>query len=241
MYSLQRFVCILLAVLQPRSLLAIGQLIPETYFYFPVAVPIIFYHVYITIAAACSVPIVGCGALLYCFYITIITSELRLGRRRYKSEGTLRMLRNTMHVFRCLQTFHANVMCLFGPYLVVFNATFMMSTIYVNFVLMRYWHELESVTKFVLLLLNFILVAFYLVVLELGCIFRVGGMKMLKSWNRVKWSRYEFENKEMKAFHRSCKPLLLCWGNLFVIGRESILVYGRGVIRGTFRALLTAK
>lgn len=70
-----------------------------------------------------------------------------------------------------------------------------MSTIYVNFVLMRYWDELESLTKLALLLIDFVLVAFYQVVLELGCIFSVGGVKTLKSWKGVNWSWFQTENK----------------------------------------------
>lgn len=233
--------CGMFVILRPRSVTFLGQLVPEKYFYFPVQVLVIFYHIYVIIAASCSIVIVGCGALLYCFYIAMITAELRLGRRKYESEDTLRKLRNTMHVYRCLQTFHANVICLYGPYLVLFNATFMLSTIYVNFVLIGYWGEMEALTKAILLLFNVIIVAFYLIILELGCVFSVGGMKLLKSWKRVKWSMYEIENKEMGAFQRSCRPILLCWGNHFVIGRQSIIVYGRGVTRGTFRALLTIK
>lgn len=235
--------CLMLALLQPRRFIYIGQLVPEKYFYFPIAILVTYFHIYVIIATAGGAATVGCGVLVYCFYVAMLSAELRLDRRKYECEDTLRILRNTMHVYRYLQTFHANVICLYGPYLVVFNAAFMMSTVYVNFALMRYWHELESLTKMVLLLFNFILVTFYLIVLELGSIFSVGGMKMLKSWKRVKWSQCDTENKnkEMGAFRRSCRPILLCWGNHFVIGRQSIIVYGRGVFRGTLRALLATK
>lgn len=100
--------CIISVIFEPRGFAFTGQLVLEKYFYFPVVVFVKIYHVDATSAGGCSVAYVGCGALLYCFYVTIITTELRIGRRRYKSEDTLRMLRNIKHAYRCLQVFHAN-------------------------------------------------------------------------------------------------------------------------------------
>lgn len=232
--------CVTLGTLQPRGFIFIGQLIPEKYFYFPVGVLAICYHVYLMTCVSFSAAIAGSGALIYCFNVAMVIKELRLGRRKYTSEDTLRTLKPTMHVYRSLQVIHATAMYLFGPYLVVFNAIFMMSTIYVNFVLMRYWGSLELLTRLLLWFINFIL-TFYLVLLWLGCTFFVGSLSTLRSWKGLKWSETKAGNKEMKAFQRSCRPILMCWGNHFVIRRQSIFVYGRGVVRGTFRALLTTK
>lgn len=233
--------CCILAVLKPRGFIFVGQLIPKKYYYLPVSIVLVSYHIYLMTAVALNALVLGCATIVYCFYVAMVTNELRHGRRKYESEDSLRTFRNTMHVYRCLQLFHANVICLFGPYLAVFNAIFMAATIFVSFVLMRYWEVLGPLTKTCLLLINFILLIFYLTILELGCIFCVGGIKMFRSWKKVQWSQNRLEKKKMKAFQRSCRPILLCWGTHFVIGRQSIIVYGKGVVRGTFRALLTTQ
>lgn len=234
-------VCILLVFFKPRGIIFLGQLVPEEYFYFPVAMIVFMYHSFIMIAVCGSGIILGNGALAYCFYITIVTRELQLGRKTYHSLDILRTSWETAHVYRRMQIVHRHVIAVIGPFLVVLNAFMMMSPIYVNFVVMRYWDILEPLTKVALFGISLTFVTFYITLLELGCTFYIGGIKMLRSWQGFKWSESRIVNLEMKRFQRSCKPITLCWGNHFIIGKHSIFIYGRGVVRGTFRALLTIK
>lgn len=233
--------CILLVLFKPQSLIFVGQLIPSKYFYFPVAFVVVLYHSYLMIALCTSSCIIGCVTLAYCFFVVLITRELSIGRRSYHSVGTLRSASNTVHVYRCLQILHKNVFYLCGPYLAAVNAIMMMNSIFVNFALIRYWGCLELLTKLTLIFLNISNVTFYYLMLQLGCLFYVGAAKMLRSWKHHKWSQSKFECHVMKAFQRSCRPILLSWENNFVLGRLSIFIYGRSVVKGTFRALLATK
>lgn len=233
--------CILLVCFKPRRIIFLGQLIPQENFYFPFVIVTILFHAYIMITNIFSGILIGVGAITYCFYVAIIMKELWFGGKIYHSVDELRSFRNVTHVYRCLQVLHREVLPLFGGFLVIVNAFMMLTTIYVNFVLMRYWEMLGPLTKSALFFMDFTLVSFYINLLELGCIFYLRGVKALQSWKGVKWSESMFVNRKMRRFQRSCQPIILCWGNHFIIGRQSIFIYGRGVVRGTFRALLTTK
>lgn len=230
--------CIVLVVLKPRSIIFIGQLIPPEYFYFPVALTVILYHAYIMIILFLSGITVAFGTIVCCFYIILVIKELCIGKRFYLSGNNLRSANNIVHAYRCLQVLHRNAMSLFGPYLAAFNGIMMMSAIYVNFVLLRYWEILEPLTMTALITFNLLIITVYSLVLQLGCMFCIGSIRMLRSWKRHKWSECKFECRVMKAFQRSCRPILLSWENYFVLGRLSLVIYGRGVVRGTFRALV---
>jgi len=77
-------------------------------------------------------------------------------------------------------------------------------------------------------------------VLEFGRFLFCRGTKVIKSW-KVDEKNYQGESKVMKKFARSCKPIVLSYGKQFVVGRVSVLVFFRGIVRGTFRALLATK
>lgn len=94
----------------------------------------------------------------------MVTRELKHGRKKYDSVDRLRSLKNIVHVYRCLQVFQTNTLCLFGPFLVVLNAIFMLCTIYANFVMMRYWKGLDAVSKALFISITFALVPLYLVI-----------------------------------------------------------------------------
>lgn len=230
-----------LVVFKPHGVVLLRQLIPQKYFYFPVACLVILDHDYLMTSVTLGGLVVGCVAFLLCFYLMIPIRELCIGRRHYESGHILREADQVAHVHRCLQVFYNNVICLFGPYLAALNEIMMLSAIYVNFLLIPYWASLEQLTKATMIWINFIVVTAYCLLLQLGCIFSVQASQTLCSWRRHKWSDSCQECRIMKAFQRSCRPILLRWENYFVLGRLSIIVHGRGVVRGTVRALLTTK
>jgi len=122
----------------------------------------------------------------------------------------------------------------------MFNGVVMLISMYCYFVLIRFWSDLKLVSKALLLLWTVLITSSWLVGLEIGKILLIKGNKVLGSCKGDIWGNRR-ENKTMKKFNRSCKPVLICYGKQFVIGRVSLFVFCRGVTRGTCRLLLTTK
>jgi len=239
------FICYIILTLvlicNPRGLFFIGDLVPLKYYHFPVPLLIIIFHAYLFFACHLVCLTVGTATLVYGSYIMpILIRELRMGRSKYKLKDSLRKPENIRHAYRCLQVLHANVFEVLGLFFVASNASFTIATLFCNFVLIKYWNQLQIFSKLQLLAWTVIFMSFWACVLELGRFLFSRGYKVLSSWKmNVKASTQE--RKLMQKFLRSCKPIVLSYGKQFVIGRVSVLVFFRGVVRGTFRALLTTK
>jgi len=228
-----------LLVYDPTIAIFLGDLIPTQYFTFPTKTLVILFHGYLLLVAHVGILLVGESIIVYGCYITpIIILELSIGRSSYRMHESIRNFSNIQIVYRSLQVLHANALSITGIYIVISNALFMVTSVYCNFVLIRYWNRLEMLSKGQLLIWSFLFIGAWAFVMELGRFLFAKGSKSLRSWNGDKWGNVR-ENKLMKKFCRSCKPIAVCNGRQFVIGRVSILVFFRGVTRGTFRALLT--
>ncbi|CAL8121027.1 unnamed protein product [Orchesella dallaii] len=232
---------VLYIIYDPRGIVFLGDLIPEQHFNIFVRVFVIIYHVHVNFMLLFASLLFGYGVILYAFYVTpILIRELRIGRGNYKMSDNLRRSENIRHVFRSIQILQANALCSLGLFALVANASIMMTSLYVNFVLIRYWEMLEMLSSTQLLIAAGVLMGFWTFVLELGRLLFVHGNKVLGSWKGDKWGSPK-ENKLMKKFQRSCKPIIFCYGKQFVIGRANVLGFFRGVSRGMFRALLMTK
>lgn len=222
----------------PQSTIHIGKLIPNQYFYLPVRLAVTIFHQYIYLILSLNCGMIVCACAIYGFYVTILlTQELKLGRKSYITLESMRKVDNLQLMYRSFQVLHENVFCFLGLYLVSMDSVFMVASIYLNFILMRYWEELEVSTVALLSMTTCLTMAVWTAVLELGKIFFIKGRKVLVSWKRKDWgSRYE--NRIMKQFRLGSKPILISYGKQFIITRVSILVYYRGIVRGTFRTVI---
>jgi len=236
------FVIIMALLLyNPKGLVFLGDLVPLQFYIFPVPLIIIIFHTYLLITSHVLVLSIFSAILIYSFHFTpILIQELRIGRKSYRMSKNLRSLEAIQHVYRCLQVLHANVFGVFGLFLVICNATYMVTGIFYNFALIKYWNQLQLMSKSQLLLWNVMFMTFWASVLELGRFLFSKGHKVLSSWKGDKLENRK-NYKVMKKFLKSCKPIVLSYGKQFVIGRVSIFVFFRGVVRGTARALLTTK
>lgn len=233
--------CISFLIYDPRGVIFLGELIPEKYFYLSVKLMVILYHSYLLLVVHMSILLIGGAALVYAFYtVPIYVRELRLGQRKYFTLPSLRTPENVRHVYRTLQVLQANILAVFGVFLVLNNAQCMITSLYANFVLIRYWSALETMSKGQLCTWSVLVTGYWCVILEIGRFFFERGTKVQGSWRGDKWGS-RFENLQMKKFRLSCKPILLRYGTQFVIRRANVLVFMRGITRGTFRALLATK
>ncbi|CAL8121164.1 unnamed protein product [Orchesella dallaii] len=189
-----------LVIYNPRGAPFLGNLVPIKYYRFPIPILLIIFHSYVYSIDHTVYNMTYLCIVIYSFYfIPILVRELRIGRKSYRMQNSLRKPENIQHIYRCLQLLDTNVFCAVGPFLLVCNAIFMLTVIYCNFVLIKYWDQLDRVAKGIMLAWAFILSVFWASVLELGRFQYLGGNKVIKSWQRGKWGS-ERENKMMKKF-----------------------------------------
>lgn len=234
---------ILLAVIYPQSLIFIGGLVPPKFFIFPIRLLITMYHTYVYAAVCSGVAVEMAFISAYWFYLYMfISRELRLTRNMYWSDSSLRRLDDIRIVYRAFECLHSRVLndCCIGSYMAWLNAYLELVSIFLSFVLLRYWNVLALISK-VPLVLGFVLVPVgWTLFLELGGRLQKASLKMVSSWRNCNWGN-GMDNKLMQKFCRSCLPILMCWGKWFVVGRKSVLTFQKGVTRGTVRVLLMSR
>lgn len=227
----------------PQSVIFVGALIPLKFFSFPVAFVAFIFHCYVWTVICTGIVLIVGVCTTYIVYITLLLNkELRLGRKKYKTNNKLRIASNLRTVYRSLQILHQYILlnCHLGLYLVYLNWFLVFVPVYVTFVLIAYWKNLGVYVKVPLLVGDILAIGYWTFILQVGCFLYIGSNKVLRSWRMNDWGFVE-HNKYMHKFNRSCTPILLCYGRQFVIGRKSIITYYRGITRGTFRALLTTR
>lgn len=234
----------LFVIADPQSTIHLGKLIPSEYFYFPIRFLVTAFHVYLYLVICVNNYATAFASTSYGFYMTLLfTHELRLGKPPHFYH-TLEKLRskpyNLQLTYRSFQVLHHNTMRFIGYYLLAFYAAFTIAAVYVNFVLIHYWGVMHLITKALLLIVSIVIMGSWTSLLELGKLYFVNGSKLLNSWKGRKWGS-NLDTRVMNRFRQSCKPILISYGKLFVIRRPTILIYFRGVVRGTFRALLTMR
>lgn len=229
----------------PQGSVHLGVLISTVYFndYVLLRWLINSFQIYLILVFNVSNFIVAVTSFPIGFYMAIlITRELRLGRRNYISIHSLRVHGISMrHVFRSFQVLVNVVMGVWGILIFVSHAACTISSVFVNFVLIAYWNQLHVFTKAPMLIGTVVITVVWSTVLEVGSYMCVRGGKVLNSWKRGDWKGHALENKIMSKFRVSCMPIRIAYGHQFVVKRETLLVYFKGVVRGTFRTLLTMK
>lgn len=231
---------VLFALVKPRGPVTFGELVPREYFYWWVHLLIFAYHFHLVTLVMTNVTTMGGIMLVYLAYFTyFLAKELHLNKSKYKTVSKLREMESIMHIYRSFQVLHANVMFVMGILLVSCNIVFMSSVMWANFTLARYWENFALLIKVPLLLGSPTLTLFWMIVLDIGRILGSGSKKVLVSWKMHSWNTNR-SRKLMSKFRKSCKPIMLCYGLQFIVGRRSVLKFLKGVVRGTMRALLAA-
>lgn len=185
----------LLVAYDPRAAIYLGRLIPERYFFLPVKLFVILSHVYVyflSIIACCALI---CGGTIYGFYFTLLYSkELRIRNNcdTYLTTDRLRQPANLRLVYRSFQLVHQNTICFIGLYMAVCNASIIISVVFMNFVLLKYWIDLHAIIKILGLGYSVLMVLVWSAILQVGKLLFLKGAKVLNSWKGREWgSRME--------------------------------------------------
>ncbi len=235
----------LLCLYDPTGIIFFGAWIPKNYYsFFPIGLLIWLHHTWFVFVASLNGALTFGFILAYMFYVTVIfTNELRLGNKqsKYKALNKLRdNSENLTHIYRCFQILNANTMCFIGQFVAFTHALLIVTPVWCIFVLFRYWNVLSVLTKGPMILGFPLSMGFWTFVLQLGKYLFVGSNKIMVSWSRAVYNDSK-ERKIMKSFRKSCRPVVICWGKNLVLGRMTQFNYIKGIMRGTFKILVTSK
>lgn len=217
---------------------------PNGTLFMPLKFAYIFIHVYVVVILLLACNLIGVFSITYCFYVTIIyTVELNLSLKpnKYRACNSLRNdLEKFFLVFRAFQVLHQYLLAVYGLMLLIFQRAFMYMVSICNVVLFCYWDEMEPFARAPVLAGMLLSLTAWTLVLEFGRIMFSRGTKTVNSWSSRDWKTVR-DKRLIKKFKKSCKPLLLGCGTVFVIKRATILNFSRGVARGTMRLLLASR
>lgn len=103
----------LLCLYNPRDIIFVGQLIPLKYYsYFPFGILTSLFHGYLYFIIVLSILILAGPAFGYVYYLKIffINEFSRFPKNKYKTHESFRCSKNIIHLYRCLQILHEQMM-----------------------------------------------------------------------------------------------------------------------------------
>ncbi len=230
---------ILLFIVAPTLPNLSGNILPNTWYFFPsnYMVP-----VQITIVLYANINLVLECMLIYgTVVLPFIANELYLSHtKRYKSTPNLREPSTLRVVYRTAQIVQSKINDLLGKFLIPIQIICSILFVFGGFILIRH-RETMHVTMQVLLaswcVVGPLAWALFLV---MGGYLHSNGIKLLNSWKYHCWATAD-ERLEINRFRVSCKPIRIGFGSTYVIQRKSVMVFQRGLLRGIMRALLAIK
>lgn len=158
----------------------------------------------------------------------------------HRTLSKLRLPQNLSIEYRKFEILHSLVIHCISIAIVPFNSAVLHFILFCNFMLIRHGHSLDNLSLALLIIWTLVLQGFWLMVLEVGGRFHKFSKSTLNSWKFLN-IKDKCKKKYMKKFRKSCKPLYLGMQGYFVMNRLSVLKFLRGVIRGTFRTVVTLK
>ena len=176
-------------------------------------------------------------AAYFSVFLKIFPREFKPNQKQYNTINALRCPNNLPVQYRSLEVLHKNALEIAAPCIIPIQVIFTNLCLFCNFTLITQWNKMNTVTKAVLLLWTCAVLVAWITGLQFGGWMRLKSIQVLRSWYFYEWSKADM--KYMRRFQRSCKPLAIRVGKMYCIKRNSVLTFLRGIVRGTFRALLT--
>lgn len=219
----------------------VGRQIPNILNCFVLQLVLICFQMYILIALLLNGALMLVVVTSYLFYAAnVLLKELTCGLRSYRAWNRIRKVPNIFNVYRGLQIIHIECLSALGPMLVFWHGACTYTPVYANLVLICNWSDVHVSVRILLLVVSVGASFMWLLILQLGNRFCNHGKSLLHSWRLHDWKSVA-NNREMRKFRKSCRLLLLCFNNTYVIRRITPFLYVKGIVRGTFRALLALK
>ncbi|CAL8125332.1 unnamed protein product [Orchesella dallaii] len=203
--------------------------IPFAYVIPCIFVWIIFFNCFV---AVCPMYAYGLHILPFLF------KELRMGRTNYETPSEVRQPQNLIVAYRSLQLFQQLVNNLVGKFIVPTQAIVTKLIVLSSYMAIKHGDKMEKASFFLIITWAGLAALFWSLMLMIGGHLHVHGKRVLDSWKYHRWGR-PFDTKLMSKFRKSCRPIMVSFGNTYRIRRLSGLKFIRGLSRGILRALLT--
>lgn len=239
------FVTLLAAILcfhNPRGFTFLGALIPiKIYSFVPYGLIVVLFHAYLISVIALNLVVTTSLLIVILLHFTLlITQEIRLGKRTYFTNDTLRIPANLMIAYRGFQLLRMLYMQVLGPWMLFFHMALSFGQMYAFSVILRFADTLSAVAFTVMLLTTLAGMCFWMALLQFGSYLCVKGGKTRNSWKQISFQK-SWESRIFAKFRLSCSPLLISYGSIFKIVRITPFMYVKGVIRGTVKFLIALK
>ncbi|CAL8072491.1 unnamed protein product [Orchesella dallaii] len=225
----------------PRSAFHLTTEIDPNFFYSFFYIP---YGLALTwvILSICSLFSMCTSAILtyVAFLVPIQSKEFRVDNiHGQKSNDKLRTAKYLPKTYRCFELLTNFQNITLSQYLIPCQTAIMYLILFCNTMLIRRWEKLNAALRVSLILLSVLAMFLWGLVLKVFGRMDVWSQKTLKSWKDHNWGSVR-DNKYMRKFRKSCRPLRIGYGRCYIIRPLSVLKFLKGISRGTFRALLLA-
>lgn len=221
-----------------RDLIFFGAMVPDIFLIFPLTFLLTLFNIYLICAMILNLTITFAYGITYAFYMAQIFKELKLGCKFYRTLDSLREANNLRLCYRSFQIHNSFSMTVAGSLIFFLHSACMLLPIYTNMVAFTYSKKLSPLVSCFYLGLAFLTIQSWLIFLQLGKHLFTQSERIFSSWKRHQWKSKE-EGKLMGKFRKSCGLVTIRYGNQFVVRRITPFLYVKGVIRGTFRGMLT--
>jgi len=179
--------------------------------------------------------------LLFFLYVVpsvpLILKELRPNKANYVTFNHLRTLKYLLPTYRSLEVLHLNVNSIVGLAFIPEQTLVTQLALFSICTMISRWNELDVITTMLLFTWTAGFLVIWSTALEAAGLLHMEGRRLLLSWKHWNWNAHD--KKVMSKFRKSCRPIGLRVGSYHIIKRTSVLSFLRGIVRGTFRALLT--
>ncbi len=184
--------------------------------------------------------VINSAFILGTTYIPLLVRELPVGKRNHKyySNEILRSPENIIHVYMTVEILQNKINQLCGILLIPFQTVTTLLFTFSGYVVIRHRDTIGIGPVLLMLTWAICAPAVWGMILIMGGYLHSNGVKILSSWKRYSW-KTRAERKLMSKFVKSCKPLIICYQNVFVIRKISVMIYVRILSRSLARTLLT--
>ncbi|CAL8085560.1 unnamed protein product [Orchesella dallaii] len=159
--------------------------------------------------------------------------------RFQKAIGQLRTSSNLPLLFRTTQIINLRLLDIVEMIIIPIQTVISFFIIFCMFSLIRHWTKIDRTFRIVIQCwVALCLVSVFVTLSFCAFIYTVSLRALMSMRRREGWGSPR-ENKYMNQFLKSCKPLSVGVGKMYVIRKVSILNFFKFIARGTARTLLT--
>lgn len=216
-----------------------GNILPtDKWYWFPL---VYIFTIYTNTILLLKCSFLACLALVYgIVYLPFVLNELCLGKTKYRATEHLRHSNNLFVVYRMTQIIQEMVNIIIGKLLFPAQAAVTLAYVFGCCIIIRHKKDLSITALTTIIIWSALPNFLWGTALYIGGYLHSSGRKILKSWKYCKWET-RGERKLVLKFAKSCRPLMICYGSFFILRRQSLPMFVKGLIKGLQRGLLVRK